>query len=163
MPGLDDLLISLAAIPDEDLRDFALPIYLKELVRASILDHAGKEISFYDNAFEHAFYDKLPGRYSKRRDVACPERIERIRWIAPIIGGKIPETECWNVPSPTGRRHPSNRAYICWSRPYIVRLEPKMNGQYKFVTAYPADTGYLRRTIRGGGLEWRYGTKKEAL
>jgi hypothetical protein len=61
---------------DEDLRDFALPIYLQELVKPSVFDHAGKEISFYDKTFDHAFYDKLPGRYNKRRDVACRERIE---------------------------------------------------------------------------------------
>jgi hypothetical protein len=157
MPGLDDLLISLAATLDDDLLAFAFRIYRDELVHGTILDHEGVRVSFHEDRFGHAFFEKkLDERGNemliKSRDIPSRPRIERIRWIAAMVSGRTPGTECWMK---FGRR-----AYVYWSNPYIVWVTPKRDGGWKFSTAYPTNAKYIRETVRGGGMVWKYQEKK---
>ena len=77
-----------------------------------------------------------------------------LRWIAPLIRGEVPGSECWEVPSPTGRRRPPNRLYIIWDERYVVWLEPREKVGWKFSSAYEKTSGTIRDYCRGGGKIW---------
>jgi hypothetical protein len=117
--------------------------------------HDGATAVFHEDRFDHAFYDK-PDRWSLNKSLDMPDesRLERVRWIGPLIRGDVPDSECWEVPSPTGRRRPPNRLYIAWAEKYVVWLEPRQVGGWKFASPYVVTRGAIRDYCRGGGKVW---------
>jgi hypothetical protein len=159
--NLRELLIDLSAVTDAELEKKG-----RELYRTYCLDndrfgvrlcHDGQKAIFHATRFSHAFYDK-PSRWSyvKSRDLPDESRLERVRWIGEVVGGKAPDSECWEVPGPDGRRRPPNRLYLVWPENYVVWLEPRTEGGWKFSTAYVKTTGRIRDYCRGGSKVWAY-------
>jgi hypothetical protein len=113
--------------------------------------HDGEPLIFHARQFEHAFFttsDKLC--FPERKDVLRRGSIERIRWILPLLSGKVCGSACFEVPSPTGRRRPPNRLYAVYAQPFVVWLEPRQNGGWRFSSAYPLSIEEIHKYSRGG-------------
>jgi hypothetical protein len=157
--NLQELLIDFSEVPSNELEDKGRAAYREHYLNRGKFGifncHDGAAVVFHEDRFDHAFYDK-PDRWSltKSRDMPEESRLERMRWIGPLIRGEVPASECWEVPSPTGRRRPPNRLYVIWEEQYIVWLEPRENGGWKFSSAYVVTRGSIRDYCRGGGKVW---------
>lgn len=117
--------------------------------------HDGEEVVFWRDRFEHAFFTSSNwARYPDRKDKLAVDRIARIRWIGEVIAGNVPKSACWEVPSPTGRRRPPNRLYVVSNECYVVWLEPRMRGGWKFSSAYAPQPRRLREYCAGGRRIW---------
>jgi hypothetical protein len=119
--------------------------------------HDGQVLLFHEDRFEHAFQstsDKLCS--PERKDTVDAERIARIRWIGPVVTGRVAGTACFEVPSPTGRLRPPNRLYVVDRELYVVWLEPRTSGGWKFSSAYPATRDGVERYKRGGRTVGRW-------
>jgi len=108
-----------------------------------ITAHDGEEVKIFADRFFHAFRTSSDrARRPLAKDKIAIDRLERIRWIRPIIEGKVSESECWEVPlrvPEEGKRpFPGKRLYVSWSLQYLIWLEPLRNGGFKFSTAYVA-------------------------
>ncbi len=102
--------------------------------------------------FEHSFFtssDLIGHPY--RKDVLDLSRLERIRWIGPLIQGEIEGAEYrretfWRKGKPFHKR-----LYLIREERYLVWLEPHMRGGWKFATAYVAKQSalddYSRKTL----------------
>lgn len=157
--NLQELLIDFSTVSDEELAASGYAAYKLHYLqneKFGILNgHDGASVVFHEDRFGHAFYDK-PDKWSltKSRELPDESRLERMRWIGPLIRGEVPGSECWEVPSPTGRRRPPNRLYVIWDEKYVVWLEPRQNGGWKFSSAYVVNRGAVRDYFRGGGKIW---------
>lgn len=101
--------------------------------------HDAHMVIFHLARFEHAFQTTSDGWIAlERKDVVDSKRIARIRWIRPVLRGQAAGTCCFEVPAPTGRSRPPNRLYVLESELYVVWLEPRNAGGWKFSSAYPA-------------------------
>jgi len=118
-------------------------------------NHADEVVMFFEDRFEHAFWTSSNrARYPDKKDVIALDRLERIQWIYLVISGRVPGVECWHVPSITGRRRPPNCLYIVWEEGYVVWLEPRNNGGWRFSSAYVTGRADIRRYCFGGGKVW---------
>ncbi len=157
--NLQELLIDFSAVPDEELAARGYAAYKKHYLQQEKFGifnaHDGTAVVFHEDRFNHAFYDK-PDKWSLTKSHELPDesRLERIPWIGPLIRGEVPGAECWEVPSPTGRRRPPNRLYVIWEEKYVTWLEPRQNGGWKFSSAYVVTHGSIRDYCRGGGKIW---------
>jgi len=158
---LNAIILDFSAVPDEELDPQGQAAYRFHYLNRGKYgihtSHDGEEVIFHEDQFGHAFFDK-PDKKSliKRRDLPDERRLERMRWIGPLIRGEVAGSECWHVPSPTGRRRPPNRLYIAWNQLYVVWLEPRQLGGWKFSSAYDVVSArYIReKYCRGGGKIW---------
>lgn len=126
-------------------------LYLKKGRVGEATTHDGQVLLFYEDRYEHAFQttsDRICA--PERKDTVDAKRIARIRWILPIISGLVAETACFEVPSPAGRSRPPNRLYVLEPELYVLWLEPRTSGGWKFSTAYPTIRERIERYKRGG-------------
>ena len=156
---LGGLLLDLGGMGDDDIEALARDWYDRLYVTSGQCGfhtcHDGEEVVFWRDRFEHAFFTSSNwARYPDRKDRLARDRIERIRWIGEVIAGRVPGSACWEVPSPTGRRRPPNRLYLVSSERYVVWLEPRMRGGWKFSSAYVAQPRQLRNYCAGGRRIW---------
>jgi hypothetical protein len=118
--------------------------------------HDGQDLVFHSDAFDHAFYTSSDRRcHPDLKDVLRTGSVERIRWIGHVVSGCVQGSACFEVPSPTGRERPPNRFYAVFETPYVVWLEPRQNGGWKFKSAYPLSIEEIRRYQRGGRTVWK--------
>jgi hypothetical protein len=108
--------------------------------------HDGEDIYFWPDRFDHAFYKKK-SKASRRKEMIDNGRVERLRWIKEIVTGNVPHFECWLVDQ-TPR--PENRLYIVSDELYVVWLEQRDAGGWKFSTAYPAPREAIEGYKTGG-------------
>jgi hypothetical protein len=119
--------------------------------------HDGQIVLFHEDRFEHAFQTTSDKFCSpERKDVADAQRVARIRWIRPVVTGMVTGTACFEVPSPTGRSRPPNRLYVVECELYVVWLEPRTAGGWKFSSAYRATRDGIERYKRGGRTVGRW-------
>jgi|688.fasta_scaffold223467_2 hypothetical protein len=125
----------------------------------ALMSHDGEEVKFFADRYHHAFRtssDRARRAYSK--GVVARERLERLRWIRPIIEGKVAGVECWEVPKKVPeeahRPFPGKRLYVSWSLDYLIWLEPLSNGGFKFSTAYLAPHAEIARYTTRGRKLW---------
>jgi hypothetical protein len=107
--------------------------------------HDGEEVFFWFDRFTHAFH------YDKAKTLLDRGRVARIRWIGEIVAGSVPAFECWLVDKTP---QPDNRLYIVWGENYVVWLEPRPAGGWKFSTAYPAERDQIKGYIEDGERIW---------
>src|SRR5689334_12083019 len=63
--------------------------------------HDDAVVIFHQSQFEHAFFttsDKLC--HPERKDCLRTGSVERIKWIAPLVAGRVTGSACFEVPSP---------------------------------------------------------------
>lgn len=154
--NLSELILTLEAADDDDLDDIGIGLYEECFLNRSddfgmLLTHDGLNLKFFGDRYHHAFHTS-PNRarqaYSKAK--VSLERVERIKWVQPIVEGRVKGVECWEVPYEGHRPFPGKRAYICWEHTYIVWVEPTKDGSFKFSSAYPCSRGDLGRYTRVG-------------
>ena len=158
--ALAEILVDLSAVPDAELADTGKQLYAENYLNkgrvGEYLCHDQAIVLFHEERFGHAFYDKFDRWcYRKRTDVPSRERIERIRWIGEIIKGNVIGSECWEVLGPDGRE-PRNRLYIVWKELYVVWLEPRTAGGWRFSSAYVKQGGDIRKYCRKGNKIWSH-------
>lgn len=152
-------MLDFSQVEDEDLaakgREAYRNLYLNKGKVGVHLSHDQEDVVFHEDRFDHAFYAKRD-KWSLAKDRSMPDesRLERMPWIGPLIAGAIEGSEAWEVPSPTGRRRPPNRLYILWDEKYVVWLEPRCEGGWKFSSAYVKTRGQIRDHCRGGTKIW---------
>lgn len=160
--NLDALLLNLDGLTEAQIENIGRNEYKQLFIHGDRFGvhrlHDGSEAIFWLDRFDHAFWTS-PNRsrnpYSKTR--LAVERIERIRWIAAVMSGSVPQSECWHVPGDGGRRRPPNRLYVAWPKNYVVWFEPRDERGWKFSSAYAASAPEIRRYCYGGGKVWTWG------
>ncbi len=153
--NLADLVLDLSALTDEEAvaegeRQFHAEFITQNGRSGVIVAHDGVEVKFFADRYHHAFntsQDRARQAYAK--DKVAVDRIERIRWIKPIIEGRVADIECWEIPLKVPeegvRCFPGKRAYVSWVQGYIVWLELLRNGGFKFSSAYPLPNAEIGR------------------
>jgi len=153
--NLVDLVLDLSAITEteaatEGERRFHAEFITRNGRSGVLLAHDDVEVKFFADRYHHAFHtsqDRARQAYAK--DKVAVDRVERIRWIKPIIAGRVANIECWEIPLKVPeegfRCFPGKRAYVSWSHGYIVWLEPLRNGGFKFSSAYSLPNAEISR------------------
>jgi len=164
--GLENLLLNLNGLSDEEAevlgRNEYQALYLNRGKVGVMELYRGGEVIFHEDRYEHAFRsspDRIRNPYSKAK--VAKDRIERIRWIQAILQGRVPKTQCWLVPSQSGRRE-RDRLYVVWENKYIIWLMPRRDGGWKFSTAYNAATQDIKRYTQQGTQMWSVPEEKIA-
>lgn len=106
--------------------------------------HDGSEARFYLGTFKHAFF-KSPGDYEIDN-----RRVARIHWILPMIAGKLPKSECWELI----QDGIAKRAYVCFGLGYVVWFKKRLDGGWCFLTSYIAPAKRLRWRLKNDNA-WR--------
>lgn len=105
----------------------------------------GYQVKFYDDMFEHAFYESSDRRGSK--DVFSEKRAERIDWIESVLKDK--KAELYMGYDNKNKTNDNNRRVAIISEDnYVVIIQIIKNLKAKFVTAYVADSPNTASAIR---------------
>ena len=162
---LASLLIDLSETSDEEANRLVFEKYVELYLDATTAScrvgvretHDGEPVVFFEDRFDHAFAKTVAwcrkGPFDRLRG-------ERVAWIGPVIAGEIEGTECWLLPPKNGRRdlqgRRPNRAYIVHAEAYVVWLTPRVDGRWRFSTAYVAGYSDIRRYRREGRRLWAH-------
>jgi len=155
---LESLKVNLAGLADDEAAREGLRLYAQEFFpngefRSTLSLHDGQPVVFFQDRYEHAFQtspDRVRHPYSKSR--VAVERIERMKWIKPVLQGKVEGTQCWLVLDPVQRQR--KRLYVVVNEQYIIWLEERRDGGWKFSTAYCAGKQDIQRYTQGGVKIW---------
>ena len=102
--NLDELLLNLSALTEqgtaaEGEKRFHLEFITRNGRSGALTAHDGVEVRFFADRYQHAFHTSQDrSRHAYAKDKVARDRIERIRWIRPIIEGRVAGIECWEVP-----------------------------------------------------------------
>jgi len=151
--NLDTLLLKAGLTPSGKLEEVARQIYEERYVSIAHQTHDAQSVIFYSNRFEHAFRRDSVGGQKNEID---RDRFERIHWIAPLIGGRVPKSECWLVP-PKTEKQTERRLYVINHERYIVWLGTGSNAEGWFSTAYKPFAYQMRKYKDGANRIWRFG------
>lgn len=161
---LDDLWLDLSALSDEEAEARGAELFQQEFITrhgrpGTLVAHDGEQVKFFADRYHHAFHTSHNrARHVYAKDKVAVDRIERIRWIKPIIEGRVAGIECWEVPLKVPeegfRCFPGKRAYVSWSFSYIIWLEPLRKGGFKFSTAYPLPNSEIGRYTKHARKLW---------
>jgi hypothetical protein len=122
--------------------------------------HDDQKLIFHGRQFEHAFYTTSDYRcHPDRKDVLRTVSLERIRWIGHVVSGRVPGSACFEIPSRPETKRPPKRLYAVFSSPYVVWLEPREDGGWKFSSAYPLSIEEIHKYCRGGRTIWKWTRK----
>ncbi len=116
--------------------------------------HDGAEMRVYEDRIEHL----ITSSSDRSRNPFCHDqldlrRIQRLRWIVPLISGQVPTSSCWEVAD--GKR--TKRLYMfspSRAQPYVVWLDPlRQDKTWKLSSAYLLDDHRLLRRYVGNGIK----------
>jgi hypothetical protein len=97
--------------------------------------HDDQELHFWKHRFDHSCF------ISPAKILVDKGRVARLPWILPIVAGNIADTEC-RAKQNIGRS--DNRAYICIPENFVIWLEPRDEGGWRYSSHYPADRNEIR-------------------
>ncbi len=161
-PSLSSLLLDLSGLSNEEAEKLTFQEYIRLYtdrkthtgMMGERQTHDGEPVVFYEDRFRHAFfttYNRITRPYAKDRFDRV--RASRVRWIGAVVRGNIPGTACWYVcDSPASL---VKRLYVVWDEYYLVWLNARKQGGWKFSSAYVADQRYTRQKTRCGKCFWR--------
>ena len=114
---------------------FFRDIWHKEYCQQRILTFDGTKVAFYDNQFDHAFYESS-GRNdpSRKKDTLSPMRCARIRWIRLTL--EDPTAELYE--GYESKTHRQKRVAVVKDK-YVVIIQIYAPQKARFITAYVAD------------------------
>jgi len=156
---LVSLLVDVAGLSQTELEQLAQGLFRQLYVGIGrcgdhCTTHDGHPVVFWADRADHAFRISDDwARYPHRKNVVDPQRVARIRWIGEIIAGRVQGTGCWEIPKPGSTTGPK-RLYAVFPAQYVVWLEPRKQGGWKFSSAYPASRDYIRRKAKTGRKIW---------
>lgn len=159
----EDLLLDLSGKTDDEAASFGerqyRELYLQRGRTGSLQAHDGEIVIFFEDRYHHAFHtshNRAKHAYSKAK--VATDRIERLAWVGPMIEGRFPDFECWEVPLKVPeegfRCFPGKRLYVSWSRGYLIWLEPLRKGGFKFSSCYCVPSGDIARYIKRSRKLW---------
>lgn len=172
--NLSKLKIDLSALDDDSKRaegwNWYKTLYLTEPNKNNIgiiSLHDDDKAIFHGTTFDHAFFKSSNYQlHPRRKDVIDESRLERVRWIGPLIAGLVPHSSCWEVVALNGRPGIPNRVYVAHSQSYLVWLEPRANQQtvqWKFMSAFPTFPKYINDKVTNVGTKiWTSRTPKNS-
>jgi hypothetical protein len=150
-PNLEDSLVILTGLPDEKVERIGRKLYSELFLTNSRngihLTHDGDRVYFWERQFNHSFF------ISPAKELIDRSRIARMRWVLPLIQGKVPDSECRRV---IHGFKPDNRLYVWLPKNFVVWLEPRDAGGWKFYTLYTVTRNQLRGYQRQGKQIWQY-------
>lgn len=157
-PGfaLHPILSPVDGLSDEELEREARRLYGRYCVepakRGEVVTHDGSRVLMYpdDRDFTHAFFTAATNyRRGWAKDVIDPLRVERARWIVPVIGGRVDGTQCYRVLDYAAHRTPATekRLYVVRDEAYVIWLIRRKLGDFRFKTAYVATLVDIERYI----------------
>ena len=111
--------------------------YVEKYCKKGIQTFDGIEVKFYEDQFEHAFYESS-NKLRQNKDVFSLNRALRIDWIEYVL--KNPKAELhlgWDRDKK--RYNKDRRVAIISPENYVVIIRINSNNTAKFITAYYAD------------------------
>jgi hypothetical protein len=153
--SLEDLLFDISDLSDEEAFDEGRRIYEDEYAGADIHLYNGDKVIFHKDRYDHAFMtsrDRARNPYSKK--IIALDRIEKIRWIKEVLAGNVEGSQCWCVWPKEGNRRERDRLMIVWDHRYVIWLNPRKDGGWRFSSAYQASAQDIRRYTQGGTKTW---------
>lgn len=149
---LFSLRLQTEGMSDDDIVSMGYSLYMEHCARPAargeILTHDGHPVRFQPARFNHAFYTSETRKDRGRaKEVVAVPRIERIRWIVPVIAGLVPHTECFRCRRHGERNAPEQRLYVVGPEQYVVWLWTDKPKGFTFSSAYRASTPEIKDYI----------------
>ncbi len=111
---------------------------------------------FFEDRFEHAFFTTSDRyRHEFAKDVLARDRVACVRWIGPILRGEVPNTQCWESLKCSGIER-KKRLCIASAELYVIWLDARSDGSWRFSTAYVARAEQARNYAFGKRLCGRF-------
>lgn len=155
-------LLRLEAESQKELKEKYREVYIDNYIRGKsgvllkIRDWLGNRVHFSRTSFDHAFSQSKDYRFGHSgHDVPfAPERVRRILWIKEALAASKGTVERRHQIRKDSRgRSRKRRILIVNEEGYVVVLEMKNSpGELEFITAFPADSGYLEKIRRESTL-----------
>ncbi len=153
-----DLLLDLQGKSDEEIesvgRQNYSDLFLTIAKRGIHKLHDGQDIAFFLERFDHAFFKSIKWQDSEKKEIIERGRVERVKWILPMIQGEVPNSECWL------KNSGEQRFYVCFGLRYIVWVESRDVGGWRFSSAYNAEPFQLRGYTKNAKRIWQYNKKR---
>ncbi len=110
--------------------------YIEEYCNKQIYTFSGILVKFYQNQFEHAFFESA--NHQKRdKSIFSIERAKRMNWIKQVLEDKNSEIYIgWDRDKK--KYNPTRRVSIISPENYVVVINMITLNKAKFITAYPA-------------------------
>jgi len=155
---LQALLVSSFGLTSSTIEANARAIYHTHYVAGTHHTHDGLRVIFFAERFEHAFFRSVNFQAARgAKNEIDKHRCERIHWIAELIGGDVPDSECLLMPNERLDR-PDKRLYVLNAECFVVWLEPLRSGDWKFSSAYKPLAYEIKKYRKSAkGTIWRYG------
>ena len=144
-----------------DMRDTSLQedelrqIWHDEYCTQSIFTFDGIRVHFYDDNFDHAFYESSTRNYQNKskengyKDCLSAVRLEKMLWIKDVLMDKDAELYC-GYDKKTASYKKSTRVSVV-KCDYVVVIQIFKEKQAKFITAYVADNSITKIRL---GPKW---------
>ena len=134
---------------EEDLRKK----WSEEYCRKVIMTHDGIRVHFYDNNFDHAFYESSVRNGShnnpKSKDIFSKVRAARMMWIKDVLADK--DAKMYVGYDSKEKGYTRSKRVSVVKGDYVVVIQLYKEDHAKFITAYVADESIGKIT---NGPEW---------
>lgn len=121
--------------------------FVEKYCKETISTFDGLQVKFYEDHFEHAFYESSNKKGSK--DIFSLKRAERIDWIENVLKDETAELYM-GYDSKTKTNNFNRRVTIINEDNYVVVIQLIKDTKAKFITAYVADSPNTAELIRKG-------------
>ena len=122
---------------EEQLRE----LWRQEYCQQEIFTHDGIRVKFFDNNFDHAFYESSIRNQSqnkkKVKDVFSPVRASRMLWIKDVLAD--PNADMYVGYDNKKRKLDKSKRVSIIKDNYVVIIEVRDNKKANFITAFVAD------------------------
>lgn len=153
-------LLRLKADSEDELIEKYRQVYIETYVKNAdgeevfIYDWHGIRVRFHAKTFDHAFSESPDYRFgSGYHDKFSQKRARCILWIKEVLAATNGTIECINQNRRDSRnRLKQRRVLVVVEEKYVVVLQVDRNQELEFVTAFPADEGYIRKIKKQGTL-----------
>lgn len=156
---LTSLLLDLSGLDDAQAEQLGRAefksLYIPQGTRGALTAYDGSQIVFFEDQFDHAFFTTSDRyRHEFAKNVLARDRVARVRWIGPILRGEVPNTQCWeSLRSPgTGQ---IKRLCIASAELYVIWLDARSDGGWRFSTAYVARAAQASGYMYGKKVVWK--------
>jgi hypothetical protein len=156
---LQSLLLDLNGVSDVQAEELGRAefrrLYVPGAFRGTLRAYDDSEVVFFEDRFDHAFFttvDRYRRPYAK--NVLDRARVARVRWIGPILRGEVANTQCWETCRGTGDTR-TQRLCIASAELYVVWLDERRNGGWRFSTAYVPRAAQASDYTYGKKVIWK--------
>lgn len=118
-----------------------------------LFTHDGIRVHFYDNNFDHAFYEssvRNSSNKTKSKDILSPRRLSRMFWIKEVLMDE--DAEMFVGYNSKTKSYDNKKRVSVVKGDYVVVIEIYKPDHAKFITAYVADDsiGKIKSSPRWG-------------